>query len=73
MCRRNDGNLSGFPMGYGEGVNSARGATAILAAAITLVTCLEHPFTRTIANELLHCKERKECNRFWTIANYCVP
>ena len=28
-----------------------RGETAILAAATTLETCLERPFTRTIANK----------------------
>ena len=37
---------------FGEGVKSARGATAVLAAAATLETCLERPFTRTIALEI---------------------
>ena len=57
---------------FGEGVKSASGAIAILAAATTLETCLQRPFTRTIANELLHSKQQKECNSFSTIANYCV-
>ena len=54
----------------GEGVDSARGATAILAAATTLEARLES-FTRTIANERLHSKLRNECHSCWIIANYC--
>ena len=48
--------------GEGGGVNSARGATAILAAgrATTLETCLDRPFRRTIANKRLHSKQRKQ-------------
>ena len=40
----------------------------------TLETCSELPFTRTIANELLHSKHQKECNSFSTTArmNYCT-
>ena len=34
---------------FGEGLSSARGATAILAAATTLETCWEGPFTRAVA------------------------
>ena len=45
---------------FGEGVKSARGETAIhLAAATTLETCLEHPFTQPIANKRLHSKQQK--------------
>ena len=39
-----------------------------------LETCVEHPFTRTIANKLLHSKQRKECNSFlWPLQTICVP
>ena len=38
----------------------------------SLETCLERPFSRTIARELLHSKQQKECNSFSSIANYCV-
>ena len=40
---------------FGEGAKSIRDAAAILAAATTLETCLECPFTRAVANKLLHC------------------
>ena len=43
-----------------------------LAAATTLETCLEHPFTQPIANKLLHSKQQKECNSSSAIASYCV-
>ena len=66
----------------GKGVKSARGATqsATLAAATTLETRLNHPFTLAIANELLHSKHRKECNSFRPLrhcellrpTNYCT-
>ena len=43
--------FSGLPINrvFGEGVKSARGATAILAVGTTLQleTCLERPFTQT--------------------------
>ena len=47
---------------YGEGVKSARGAIAILEVATTLETCLERPFTRTVANKRSHSKQRKGCH-----------
>ena len=50
--RFRDSSAQEFIRVFGEGVKSARGATAILAAAITLETCLERPFTRTTANKL---------------------
>ena len=43
-----------------------------LAAATTLETCLEHPFTQPIADKLLHSKQQKLCNSCSTIASYCV-
>ena len=53
---------------------NARGAVAILAAVTTLEICLERPFTRMIANERLHLKQLKECNKFSAIAtiSYCT-
>ena len=41
-------------------MKSARGVIAIPAVATTLGTCSGRPFTRTIANELLHSNEQKE-------------
>ena len=43
---------------------------AMLAATTTLKTCLERPFTRTIANIPLHLKLQKECSSSSTIARY---
>ena len=57
---------------FGKEAKSARGAIAILAAVTTLETCLEPPFIRMIANELLHSKQQKECNRVSTTADHCV-
>ena len=54
---------------FGEGRKSARGAIAIVAVATTPETCLEHPSTRTIANEALHSTPQKEWNRVSTPAN----
>ena len=42
-----------------------------LAVAATLETCLEHPFTQPIANNLLHSKQQKECNSSLTIQHHC--
>ena len=57
--------FSGSKFGwFGQGVKSARGATAILAAATTPETCLERPFTRTIAKELLQTKQQNACKTF---------
>ena len=54
---------------FGEGVKSARGAIAIVAAATTRETWLERPLAPTIANRLLHSKQQKECiNGLSTIA-----
>ena len=55
---------------FGEGANSARGAMAILAVATTLGTCEERPFTRMIANGLLHSKQQKERNSSSNTASY---
>ena len=63
------GGSKALSSGVCRGVNSARGAIATLAAAATLQTCLECPFTRTIANKLLHWN-LQECNSLSTIANY---
>ena len=52
---------------FGEGVR-----LQYPAAATTLETCLEPPFTQPIANKLLHSKQQKECNSSSTIASYCV-
>ena len=40
-------------------VKSAGVRLQYLAAAITLETCLEHPFTQPVANKLLHSKQQK--------------
>ena len=58
---------------FGEGVKSARGATAILAGTTTLETCLERPFTRAIVNELLHSNQQKNaivCQPLQTVASH---
>ena len=56
---------------FGEGVKSARGATAILAVAATFEICLERTFTRAIANELLQTNYCTRNNRKSAIV--CQP
>ena len=44
---------------FGEGVNRQGVRLQYLAAATTLKTCLEHPFTQPTPNKLLHTKQQK--------------
>ena len=45
---------------FGEGVKSARGATAILAAATTLETCLEHPIHTSCCKRTIVARDTTE-------------